>query len=180
MVPEAVIYSAQSLSLDVPEVTETRCADPDAAYRFRYTGLRLVRQAGNQYVLLPANWSRESGTTVLIARSATIRLEFRPAGQPSPAAADRVVFPNYPASRVRSRVAAREPGGQEGSDMATGHDIAIVGAGSAGCVLAARLTEDPACRVCCSRRGPTTRPRACRPIWPTASTAPAPRPTTGG
>ena len=85
VVPEAVIYSAQSLSLDVPEVTETRCADPDAAYRFRYTGLRLVRQAGNQYVLLPANWSRESGTTVLIARSATIRLEFRPAGQPSPA-----------------------------------------------------------------------------------------------
>jgi hypothetical protein len=82
--PEAVLFSAQSLSLDVPEVTETRCADPDAAFQFRYTGLRLVRQAGNQYVLLPANWSRESGTTVLIARSATIRLEFRPAGRPSP------------------------------------------------------------------------------------------------
>ena len=38
--------------------------------------------------------------------------------------------------------------------MTTGHDIAIVGAGSAGCVLAARLTEDPACRVVLIEAGP--------------------------
>jgi hypothetical protein len=82
--PEAVLYSERSLSLDVTGVTETRCDDPDAAYRFRYSGLRLVRQAGNQYVLLPATWTRETGTAVLIARSASTRLEFSPAGQVPP------------------------------------------------------------------------------------------------
>ena len=82
-VPEAVLYSQQSLSLDVPGVTEVRCADPDAAFRFRYDGLRLVRQAGNQYLLLPATWDRTTGTAVLIPRSGSIRLEFRAAAAPS-------------------------------------------------------------------------------------------------
>ena len=81
-VPEAVIYSQQSLSLDVPGVTEVRCSDPDAAYRFRYDGLRLVREAGNQYLLLPATWDRVTGTAVLLPRSGTIRLEFRSAYAP--------------------------------------------------------------------------------------------------
>lgn len=84
-VPEAVLYSQQSLSLAVPGVTEVRCSDPDAAYRFRYDGLRLVRQAGNQYLLLPATWDRENGTAVLIPRSATVRLEFRAPGRPATA-----------------------------------------------------------------------------------------------
>ena len=81
-VPEAVLYSQQSLSLAVPGVTEVRCSNPDAAYRFRYDGLRLVREAGDQYLLLPATWERATGTAVLIPRSGTIRLEFRSAGAP--------------------------------------------------------------------------------------------------
>jgi len=81
-VPEAVLYSEQSLSLDVPGVTQVRCADPDAAYRFRYDGLRLVRQAGNQYLLLPATWDPTTGTAVLIPRSGSVRLEFRSAAAP--------------------------------------------------------------------------------------------------
>jgi hypothetical protein len=84
-VPEAVVYSQQSLSLDVPGVTEVRCSDPDAAYRFRYDGLRLVREAGDQYLLLPATWDRATGTAVLLPRSGTVRLEFRAAGAPSSA-----------------------------------------------------------------------------------------------
>ncbi|TFV62563.1 UNVERIFIED_ORG: hypothetical protein E4P37_16795 [Bacillus sp. AZ43] len=83
-VPEAVLYSAQSLSLGADGVTERRCGDPEAAYRFRYDGLRLVRQTGDQYVLLPATWTREDGTALLIARGEGVRLEFR-----APAPGDR-------------------------------------------------------------------------------------------
>jgi hypothetical protein len=83
--PQAVLYSQQSLSLAVPGVTEVRCSDPDAAYRFRYDGLRLVREAGDQYLLLPATWEPATGTAVLIPRSGSVRLEFRSAGAPSSA-----------------------------------------------------------------------------------------------
>jgi hypothetical protein len=37
------------------------CADPDAAFRFRYDGLRLVRQAGNQYLLLARHLGPDDG-----------------------------------------------------------------------------------------------------------------------
>jgi hypothetical protein len=81
--PAAVLFSAHSLSLDVEGVTEVRCADPEAAYRFRYDGLRLVRQSGNQYLFLPATWSRDTGSAVLIPRGGDVRLEFRTAIAPA-------------------------------------------------------------------------------------------------
>lgn len=81
--PAAVLYSERSQSLDVAGVTEVRCADPEAAYRFRYDGFRLVRQAGNQYLLVAATWTRDTGTAVLIPRGSGVRLEFRTAESPS-------------------------------------------------------------------------------------------------
>jgi hypothetical protein len=81
--PAAVLFSAQSLSLDVDGVTEVECADPEAAYRFRYDGLRLVRQSGDQYLLLSSTWSRETGSAVLIPRGGDVRLEFRTASSPA-------------------------------------------------------------------------------------------------
>jgi hypothetical protein len=82
--PAAVLYSERSLSLTADGVTEVQCADPDAAYRFRYDGLRLVRQAGDQYLLVAAGWTRDTGTAVLIPRGDGVRLEFRTATTPAP------------------------------------------------------------------------------------------------
>ncbi|WP_255952121.1 GMC family oxidoreductase [Streptomyces odontomachi] len=41
------------------------------------------------------------------------------------------------------------------ADDTTAFDYVIVGGGTAGCVLAARLTEDPTCRVCVIEGGPS-------------------------
>ncbi|MFE0178154.1 hypothetical protein ACFWZ2_38175 [Streptomyces sp. NPDC059002] len=76
--PYAIVYSADSLSLTAPGVRETRCRDPKAAYGFRYDGLKLMLQSGDQYVLVPERWSRANGVAVLIPRSDSVRLEFAP------------------------------------------------------------------------------------------------------
>lgn len=79
------LYSEKSLSLAAPGVTETPCQDPDAAYRFRYDGLRMVMQSGGQYLLLPSGWTPENGAALLIPRGSGVRLEF--GGSPPSAAA---------------------------------------------------------------------------------------------
>ncbi len=76
------LYSEKSLSLTAPGVTETPCQNPDAAYRFRYDGLRMVVQSGGQYLLLPSGWSPETGAALLIPRASGVRLEFGGDGQP--------------------------------------------------------------------------------------------------
>jgi hypothetical protein len=85
--PGAVVYSERSLSLRAPGVRETRCQDPEAAYRYRYHGLKLVLQSGGQYLFLPQGWSPSEGVAILMPRSDSLRLEFRPAaaGDPPPA-----------------------------------------------------------------------------------------------
>jgi hypothetical protein len=83
--PSVLVYSSQSLSLEVPGVRESRCKDSDAAYRFRYDGLALVLQSGDQYVLLPRTWSTVNGVAVLLPRTDSIRLEFVRPGVTIPA-----------------------------------------------------------------------------------------------
>ncbi len=79
--PDAVLYSEKSLRLAVAGVTEFRCQDPEAAYRFRYDGLKLVLASGGQYLFVSGDWSLENGTAVLIPRTDAVRLEFAPPGQ---------------------------------------------------------------------------------------------------
>jgi hypothetical protein len=77
--PDTVLFSERSLSLDVAGVVEVPCADPGdegTAYRFRYDGLKLVQQAGDHYLLLPAGWTPQTGAAVLLPRTDDVRLEF--------------------------------------------------------------------------------------------------------
>jgi hypothetical protein len=77
--PDAVVYSSRSLSLAARGVRQVRCHDPEAAYRFRYDGLKLVLQSGDQYLFLPAAWSPADGVAILMPKSDSLRLELVPA-----------------------------------------------------------------------------------------------------
>lgn len=81
--PSAQLFSAHDLGISAPGVRETRCRGADAAYRYRYDGLKLVLQSGDEYLLLPAQWSRVDGVTILLPRNDDVRLQFTPAGVPS-------------------------------------------------------------------------------------------------
>jgi hypothetical protein len=78
---DVVAYSEKRLNLQAPGIREVTCQYPDAAYRYRYEGLKLVLQSGNQYLLLPRGWTHANGTAILVPRNESVRLEFSPAGQ---------------------------------------------------------------------------------------------------
>lgn len=75
-----LVYSKQSLNLQAPGVRQVACGISDAAFGFRYDGLKLVVELGNQYFLLPADWNAADRVAMVIPRSDTLRLEFIPAG----------------------------------------------------------------------------------------------------
>jgi hypothetical protein len=66
--PEAVVYSRERLEITGPGVTLTRLpdADADAAFDYRYTGLRPLIHSGGHWFLLPAGWTHDNGATVII------------------------------------------------------------------------------------------------------------------
>ena len=64
--PEAVVYSSQRLQITGPGITETRLSPTDAAFAFRYNGLRPLIHSGGHWFLLPAGWTHSNGATVII------------------------------------------------------------------------------------------------------------------
>jgi len=78
--PAATLYSAQSLNLTADGIRQATCSQPEAAYKYRYTGLKLLLQSGGQYVFVPTNWRASSGAAIVIPRTDALRLEFTPAG----------------------------------------------------------------------------------------------------
>jgi hypothetical protein len=72
----AVLYSTRSLSLQVPGVEEITCRRPNAAYRFRYQGLKLLLRSDDHYFFLPEAWTPSQGAAIVIPQSDSVRLEF--------------------------------------------------------------------------------------------------------
>ena len=58
---------------------ETELPGPDAAYRYRYSGLKLVVRSGGKWFLLPASWTPGNrGAALLLSDTDELRVEFTP------------------------------------------------------------------------------------------------------
>ncbi len=75
-VAEVTLYSEKSLNLETAGVREERTTDAESAYGFRYPGLKLIPQSGQQYLLIPADWSPAVRPAILLTRDDSLRLEF--------------------------------------------------------------------------------------------------------
>jgi hypothetical protein len=74
--PEIVVYSQQRLYL--PEggaVRESSLGGEQPAYRYRYTGLRLLIKSGGNYFLLPADWQQHRGAVIVLRDDQAVRLD---------------------------------------------------------------------------------------------------------
>jgi hypothetical protein len=76
--PAVTVFSLRSLGIDAPGVTSSKIASIDAAYKFRYSGLRLLIRSANKYFLINDAWSRERGVIIVLQDTSDIRLEFTP------------------------------------------------------------------------------------------------------
>ena len=77
--PDVTVYSAKRLHLEGPTIRETELGGPDAAYRFRYTGLKLVVRSEGKWFLLPTGWTPSNrGAALLLPDTDDLRVEFVP------------------------------------------------------------------------------------------------------
>lgn len=81
--PDVTVYSAKRLHLEGPTIRETVLGGPDAAYRFRYSGLRLVVRSGGKWLLLPAGWTPGNREAALLPDTDDLRVEFTPGREPA-------------------------------------------------------------------------------------------------
>jgi len=71
-----VVYSARRLQItDAPGTRETTLPGTGSAYRFKYTGLRLLTQAKGRYFLLPDGWSAVYPVTIVLPDTDDVRID---------------------------------------------------------------------------------------------------------
>ncbi|MEV0389072.1 hypothetical protein [Nonomuraea sp. NPDC050643] len=75
--PSTVIYAPRRLHLEGPGIVETPLPGPDAMFRYRYTGLRLLIHSNRRYFLLPACWATSpEARAIALPADESLRLEF--------------------------------------------------------------------------------------------------------
>lgn len=74
--PSVVIYSAEGLQIETPGSSEESLRATNSAYKFRYSGLRLLEHTGGHYFFVTDTWSPQSGAILMLADDAPTRLEF--------------------------------------------------------------------------------------------------------
>ena len=72
--PGVVVYSPQRLGLAGDGVLEQELPGDDLAYRYRYSGLRLLDRVSGTYFLLPESWD-EAPRLILLPDDAGLRVE---------------------------------------------------------------------------------------------------------
>ena len=55
--------------------TPLASTDADGAVTFRYTGMRLLAQAGGKYYLLPDEWSADHPVTIVLPEGEIARID---------------------------------------------------------------------------------------------------------
>ncbi|MFI7130870.1 hypothetical protein ACIBQ1_34640 [Nonomuraea sp. NPDC050153] len=71
-----VVYAPQPLNMKGPGITETPLMEPNARYRYQYTGLRLLIHSNRQYFLLPAcRGSAPEARAIALPADGSVRLE---------------------------------------------------------------------------------------------------------
>jgi len=79
--PGVVVYSPKRLHIDTGGVVETGFPEPESAYGFRYTGLKLLFRANDRFFLVPESWTVDGGTTIVLRDSDELRMEFIRSGR---------------------------------------------------------------------------------------------------
>jgi len=76
--PAVTIYSQNPLTIEAPGVTTSSVSDDPEAYRYRYTGLRLLIRSNQKYFLLPEVVSSTEPQTIVLPDDSTVRIELSP------------------------------------------------------------------------------------------------------
>jgi hypothetical protein len=83
---DVVLYSEKDLGLNPTSgLISTPCTAPNHRYAVRYDGLRLLTANSNLYILLPSGWTPKKGTSIVLNKSDSTRIEFSLGGASIPA-----------------------------------------------------------------------------------------------